>query len=512
MVFILSINSLCAQVSRSGEPVSWNLPEDLTENLNIFSLETVDSNVLLAEDLVETEDKDIPLRFAQKQAVNFDLYNSGRWSNLSNGDRIWLLGIHSDGAKSLSVTFEDFYLPKGAALYLYTPDRSEIIGALTNDNNKSSGVLTTAALSGEDLLIEYYEPYAVRQEGEITIRTISHSYRAVNAQATDFLNSTECMLNTICLQEEGQREVSSSTVLLTVDDGSRWCTGTLVNNANFDGKPYLITSTHNLVGDPDSWLFTFKHSSANCSPSVQSRASYSLSGATLLEVSDENGLVLLELSTRPLPNWDVFYAGWDVSGATPQQVYTVHHPKGNIKKFTSHDSAPTQNMWAAMDVWSVENWSTGSTTAGSTGAGFFNQNNRLIGTLLGGDSECGVGGTDHFSLMSEAWTSFEKYLNPFNENISILDGTYFQFGEVNTKVFEDNIAIFPNPAVNSFNIVNGNGEAIEQINVFDLAGRIVFTHTYNGQPINIEMLPVGNYIIQIQLETQSIQTNLVKLN
>ena len=187
-------------------------------------------------------------------------------------------------------------------------------------------------------------------------------------------------------------------------------------------------------------------------------------------------------------------------------------PKGNIKKYTSHEVAPTQDLWAAMDVWTVEDWSSGSTSAGSTGAGFFNENNRLIGTLLGGNSECSLGGSDHFSRISKAWASFEKYLNPFNENLSILDGTYFQFGEVNTEIFEDNIAIFPNPAVNSFNIVNGNGEAIEQINVFDLSGRIVFTQSYNGQPISVEFLPVGNYIVQIQLETQSIQTNFVKLN
>jgi len=137
---------------------------------------------------------------------------------------------------------------------------------------------------GEDLLIEYYEPYAVRQDGDISIRTIAHSYRNVIAESTDYLNSTECMLNLQCLDNLEVNKVGSSTVLITVDDGTRWCTGTLLNNANFDGVPYLVTSSHNLEGDPNTWLFTFNLKSLNCFPSIANKGNYSISGAELIEV------------------------------------------------------------------------------------------------------------------------------------------------------------------------------------------------------------------------------------
>jgi lysyl endopeptidase len=509
---IFDVTALNAQVSRSGEPVSWNLLEDLTENLNIISFENVDANALLAEDVIETEDKDIPLRFAQKQVVDLNLVNSGRWTNLPNGDRIWILGIHSEGAKALSVTFEDFFFPKGSVLYLYSPDRTQVIGALTNQNNKDSGLLTTSAILGEDLLIEYYEPYAVRQEGDISIRTIAHSYRNVIAESTDYLNSIECMLNLQCVNDLEVDKVGSSTVLITVDDGTRWCTGTLLNNANFDGVPYLITSSHNLEGDPNTWLFTFNLESLNCFPSIANKDNYSISGAELIEVDADSGMLLLELSERPDPSWNVYYAGWDASGVTPQEVYTVHHPKGNIKKYTHDDTAPLANIWSGIDVWSVNRWFSGSTTSGSTGSGFFDQNNRLIGTLHGGNSACDTEeGQDHFTRFSNSWSIFKKHLNPFNDAISFLDGTFFKFGEVNTQQFESNVAVFPNPAIVSFNIVNGNTEAVQEVTVFDLTGRIVLNQTYTGKPVSIEFLPIGNYIVQVQLETLSIQTKLLVL-
>jgi len=125
---IFDVTVLNAQVSRSGEPVSWDLLEDLTENLNIISFENIDANALLAEDVIETEDKDIPLRFAQKQVVDLNLVNSGRWTNLPNGDRIWILGIHSEGAKALSVTFDVFLTERKCPLPLLTRSNSSYWG------------------------------------------------------------------------------------------------------------------------------------------------------------------------------------------------------------------------------------------------------------------------------------------------------------------------------------------------------------------------------------------------
>ena len=99
-----------AQVQRGGVPVSWNLEEVVDENHAFISLPEIDVEALMLEDLLNDEEKHVSQRFAFPHSVALDLDNSGRWTNLQNGDRIWQLAIYGEGASSLSVTFSDFFL------------------------------------------------------------------------------------------------------------------------------------------------------------------------------------------------------------------------------------------------------------------------------------------------------------------------------------------------------------------------------------------------------------------
>lgn len=498
-----------AQVSLATDPVSWNLPDDLSETLSFLELSDVDVEELLLEDALAVDEKDIPIRFAVKQNVDLNSDVNGRWTNLPNGDRIWMLGINSPEAKALSVTFETFDIPKGAVLHLYNRDRSFVLGAFTDENNKTDGTLSTSAIPGEELIIEYYEPYAVRQEGYFSIRTIAHSYRNVDSQLNDMLPAISCNLNVSCYNEESYSDPAAATVMITVDDGTRWCTGTLLNNANFDGTPYVITSANCLYGDPSSWLFTFRYQSAECAPSLAGKYSHSVSGAKVLTTSEEAAITLLELSTRPRPEWEVFYAGWDASGATPQSLFSVHHPMGDVQKVSESDEAPSVGIWKGTDVFTINDWTLGSTSNGSTGAPLFDNHSRLAGVLYGGNSNCQNGEADHYAKLVNAWDDFEKYLNPFNQDIVTLDGTYLRFGEVDNRIFQSNVAIFPNPANASFNIINDTDEAIRVIRFYDMTGRVISEESYVGQNIPIDHLPVGNYIIEILLESEILRQQLL---
>ncbi|MGZ4118508.1 MAG: hypothetical protein ACXVPY_13545, partial [Bacteroidia bacterium] len=94
--------------------------------------------------------------------VDYDMYNSGTWTTLLNGDRLWRLKITSAGAKKMCLYYKDFYLPEGAKLYIYNADRSEEIGAFTSKNNDAAtdngGVFSTNHLTGDTHIVEYYEP------------------------------------------------------------------------------------------------------------------------------------------------------------------------------------------------------------------------------------------------------------------------------------------------------------------------------------------------------------------
>ena len=165
---------LSAQISQGGTPPSWQ-DNSLKARSSRISLPVVDTDALKAEDEQDQLMKDIPFRFAYGHTVDLNTDNSGNWTVLSNGDRVWMLEIETKGALSINLTFSDYLLPAGARLFIYSPDKNYKIGALTEFNNKSHRKLGTAPIPGDIIVIEYYEPSDVDFQGMITIGTVAHA-------------------------------------------------------------------------------------------------------------------------------------------------------------------------------------------------------------------------------------------------------------------------------------------------------------------------------------------------
>ncbi|NQX90946.1 MAG: hypothetical protein HRT74_02200, partial [Flavobacteriales bacterium] len=346
-----------AQIERGGEPVSWNLDEALDSDLSINHLPFVNISELLEEDEMTVADRHIPYRFAVSQNVDFDLSTDGRWSNLSNGDRIWQIALRSEDAYSIAVSFSDLFLPKGAVMYLYSPDRSHVLGAFTSQNNKISGNFTTTHVPGDEVIVEYYEPFVVRDQGRIEIESIAHAYRNHFTQAPQ-----ECEINLGCDSEVSDDKVGSSVVKVMIGKGTRYVSGVLLNNTSYSGNPLVLTSYDALFDDPSQWVFHFNALDDHCSNASFLNAS--ISGATLLESSNEHHFALVELSLKPLVEWDIQYAGWNKTGSTPQSVSSIHHPRGIVKQINESDLAPQIDMDEEI-FWLVNQWTSGRNASGS---------------------------------------------------------------------------------------------------------------------------------------------------
>ena len=73
--------------------------------------------------------------------------------------------------------------------------------------------------------------------------------------------------------------------------------------------------------------------------------------------------------------------------------------------------------------------------------------------------------------------------------------------------------LYPNPATNVVNITNSENMLVQQIAVYDTAGKLIKTENYNNQPeiqLNIEHLPSGTYMLHIKTNEGTAVKKLVK--
>lgn len=499
------------QVQRGGVPVSWNLEETLVDNSYSFIvLPELDLSALLEEDLQNENNKTAAQRFAYPHSVELNLDNSGRWINLENGDRIWQLAIYGENALSLGLTFSDFFLPKGSVLYMYTPDRDQVIGAFTSSNNKENGVFSAIPLHGEEMILEYYEPFARRNDGHLEIRTIAQAYRDMETMARDSSPATACHVNVRCEDQSDWFEASSSTVMLTVGDGTQWASGILLNNTSYSGRPLILTSYKALRGDPSAWVCTFNHTSASCSPSVAGKLNMSISGARLLESDLATDLALIELSLKPLVEWRVQYAGWDRSGQIPKRVTSLHHPGGDVQKMAHYGMSPFHGSWSGNLTWQVPSWDIGTTETGTLGAPLFDEHKRVIGWFTAGGNNCeDAGSPDHFAKFNNAWNKLKKYLDPFNQGMTSVDGFYPGYDQVDQEIIKKELGLFPNPTQDRLNVINESEEGFLALTIYDLHGKVLRNENYSGGPIFLGNLTPGAYILQLQLTESIIRRKVI---
>ena len=135
---LVSIGSF-AQISHGGSPISFNknigtAPVYITPNINV--------QPFIKEDKVTDLHKDIAWRFGIEQFVQLNLNNSGLWTTLTNGDRVWRLEIKSPNAKSINLNYNNFKLPVGATFFVY--NKSQVLGSFTHLNNKTNSEFSTS--------------------------------------------------------------------------------------------------------------------------------------------------------------------------------------------------------------------------------------------------------------------------------------------------------------------------------------------------------------------------------
>lgn len=451
------------QVSIKGTPYSFKnkLPE---RNVQKRQMPDIDSAALSSEDEEEAK-KGIPPRFGKIFPVNYNTENSGTWTDLNDGSRIWELSIICKKALSINLLYDKFWLPDSAKFFIYNKEKTRVIGAFTSQNNSGSeynpDAFATGLVYGDEITLEYHEPKNHIGEGIISISGIVHGYRYIKLpdESIDknYGGSGSCNKNVNCSEGVPWRTEKKGVALIVVN-GNRYCTGCLVNNTNQDGTPYFLTANHCLGGwanDPvldaisnpnaNTWTFMWYYESPDCSnkdvtnPIVTARA-------TVVANNANSDFALLRLVESP-NNFNIHYCGWDRSGTTPTSTVCIHHPSGDIKKITFDYNSPTVSDYPSgctknptgSTHWRVVDWDLGVTEGGSSGSPLFDPNHRIIGQLHGGFAQCntqtiqgciyGPNEPDFYGRFSTSWNSstdsrrrLRDWLDPSNKGVTTLNG------------------------------------------------------------------------------------------
>ncbi|MCK4406567.1 MAG: PKD domain-containing protein [Bacteroidales bacterium] len=437
-----------AQISQGGTPFSFT-DKSISDNFEMIELSKPDMELIRLEDEENIQSQfPGPERIGVSIIVNLNPNNSGTWTDLSDGGKIWRLKLRSEDALALGVYYDDFYLPRGSELFLYNEAKTQIIGAFTEINNHESGLFSNELIQGETLTLEYYQPAYVNEKAIIYISEIAYAYRDVNFlfNEDDKGGAWWCMINTACEEGDDWRDEIQGIARLSIKIGYSyyWCSGSLINNTLQDRTPYLLTADHCAEGatanDLNQWIFYFNYQALTCSGTgsgynsmvgCQKRAQDQYAGFS------GSDFYLIELNQTIPDSYDPYYNGWNRTNVPGTSGVCIHHPAGDIKKISTAVIPFVSSTWwnGTPSHWRVH-W--GNTVngrsimqGGSSGSPILDQNHYIMGDLSGGweSNSCSSPSPAWFGKIWWSWDHgsssafrLKEWLDPIDRGDTVLPG------------------------------------------------------------------------------------------
>jgi len=429
---VLIAGATHAQLRQPGRPATDTAR--LAAEVPLVVLPSPDVAALKAEDEARGHR---PYRYGAVLPTELGPETVGRWDEVAGGGPlVWRLRIASPGAFSLGVLFEPFDLPPGGRVFLYDPERREVLGAYTEANESPSGALAIQPLRGDEVVIEYVQESWSTEPPRLRVREVIHDYRDVFAQVLggaapvppsrdgDDLDAL-CYVDINCAAGAGYQDVKRSVVQL-LNGGA--CSGAILNNTAEDGTPYLLTADH--CGNMTNAVVVFGYELPGCG-SGTAPTNQTLSGAMLLASSSRWDSQLYRLNQTPPASYEPFYAGWGRGNGPIGPGVGIHHPQALPKKISIDNQAPVKSG----DYWAVD-WETGMVHGGSSGSPLFNGWKRVIGNACCVSGFACASQLVYYNRLNGFWSqkNLATWLDPLGLGVVGIDG----YDAVHPQVFAYN--------------------------------------------------------------------------
>jgi len=467
-------SSAIAQVPVSSNPALASI-DDLPRS----AFPALDMTRITAEDaLADYKGNPGGVRYAIPQKVFVTPERDGLWESLDADRMVWRYRITAADAKSLNLGFGRYWMPAGGSLSIYASSLKTGIGPFTEADNEIHRQLWTPLILSNDLLIEVIVPHAKRADLQLELRQVGFGYRAFGV-APKACKSGSCNMDVACLGADDPWQENRRAVGAMSSGGSRFCTGSLLNNTRKNRRMLFATATHCEITAANAaslvvvWNFDAPQCRAPGSASSGSNAvvgptNQFQSGAIFLgqtnnpfvdppaafPAGSRSDFTLVELDDPANPAHRLFWAGWNRGAAAAQcsasqLCASIHHPDGDEKRITySRTPLAAAGIYNATGVhWFVQ-WDSnpprlpnipagapnpppGVTEPGSSGSPLYNAQRQLVGVLSGGASFCtaGVGDlNDEYGMLNHAWNglpapnAMNAYLDPINSGALGING------------------------------------------------------------------------------------------
>jgi hypothetical protein len=417
-------------------------------------------------------------KFAEMISCDIDIENTGTWTPVQGG-KIWSVSINATEAKAISLYMDKFWIPSGGELYVYNNDKSQIAGPFTSKDNHESGVYAIQLISGDEIIIEYFQSEEELNIPNLRINEFAYAYRNVGG-LWGYGDSGNCQVNANC--SEGNNWENQKTSACRIQIGNGVCSGALINNTAGDCKALVLSADHCFSGGNMSAnqlnqvIFYFNYESSACNNSMPNYDA--ITGCSLLANSGgegENGdsdFFLVEMNSEP--DFDPYFSGWDRSNTPATSGVSIHHPSGDIKKISTFTNPLTSDggLGSGNDYtthwkvyWDQTDNGHGVTEGGSSGSPIYNQNGLIVGDLTGGSSSCSnTNQPDVYGKLWHGWdqmgntnsTSLKPWLDPSNTGATVLNGSYCNPNSVTAGFFSNESTICINESITFSSNSSGN--------------------------------------------------------
>ena len=458
LIFFILVNTTIiayCQVERGGIPRSFESQLSLKSQSQPVEIAPPDMFLIQQED-IEDARLEKSYRVGIEVPVEISSANAGQWDYLPGGGRIWRVTLICNGAKSIGLNYNEIRLPEGTDIFVYTPDHLNVIGALTSNEIPQNQKFATRPLTGDAIVLEYYEPARVKEQAIIDISGLVYIYRGFepgNPGTVKSGSSGSCEVNVNCEEGDNWQRQKQGVVKILTKVGAKYysCTGTLLNNTSQDFKGLLLTAAHcskdysgGVATDADysQWVFYFNYEYTGCVPDATTIST--VVGASKLAISEKpsdvgSDFLLIKFLNKIPAKYNPYYCGWDAGNGNSSSGVCIHHPAEDVKKISTYTALLGSGTWGstANTHWTVH-WSAtsnghGVTEGGSSGAPLFDDEGLVIGTLTGGFSSCtSPNGEDMFGKVSYSWISngttanmqLKPWLDSLNTGITKMPGSF----------------------------------------------------------------------------------------